>query len=233
MTSAEAAPGGSQRAPEDVHEFLRGLERRMRGLVSPTALPVRPVTELREVTETDDCRARFVREATDAGCVIHRVTVQTWLGEVADILRSHAAKRIVVEPLAESALTAARAAELRDALVGAGMAVEAERDDETLFTADAAVTGVVAAIAETGTIVCVSSATTARGTSLIPPVHVALVNAAQIVPDLFDYFDRLSRDGELPANVNLITGPSKTADIEGILITGVHGPGTLHVVAVE
>ena len=72
----------------------------------------------------------------------------------------------------------------------------------------------------------------ARGASLIPPVHIALLDRTQIVGDLFDYFDRLASTG-LPANINLITGPSKTADIEGILITGVHGPGVVHVLLLE
>jgi L-lactate dehydrogenase complex protein LldG len=231
--SGKRASHGPQRATQDVHEFLRYLEQQVQPLASPTALPDEPVAALREATEAEDCVARFVREAADAGCVVHQVTQHTWIAEVADILRGHSARNVVVEPLTGSALPAPRAAELREALVGAGMSVIAERDDETLFNADAAVTGVVAAIAETGTIVCASGAETARGTSLIPPVHVALVGATQIVPDLLDYFARLGRDVEPPANVNLITGPSKTADIEGILITGVHGPGTVHVLVVE
>ena len=66
---------------------------------------------------------------------------------------------------------------------------------------------------------------------MIPPVHIAVVAQAQIVPDLCDFFDGLG--GSLPANINVITGPSKTADIEGILITGVHGPGDVHVVVVS
>ena len=69
-----------------------------------------------------------------------------------------------------------------------------------------------------------------RGASLIPPVHIAVVAQAQIVPDLCDYFGGLGLS--LPANINVITGPSKTADIEGILITGVHGPGDVHVALV-
>ena len=69
-----------------------------------------------------------------------------------------------------------------------------------------------------------------RGAYLLPFVHVAIVRASQVVPDLVDAWDQFE-DG--PALSLLVTGPSKTADIEGVLITGVHGPGELHVVLVE
>lgn len=113
-----------------------------------------------------------------------------------------------------------------------GIDVKSTLDDQTLFSVDAAVTGVSAAIAETGTIVCTSGPDQARGASLIPPVHIAVVSASQILPDLCDYLAQLVDGDDLPANTNLISGPSKTADIEGILITGVHGPGELHVVLI-
>ena len=114
-----------------------------------------------------------------------------------------------------------------------GVTVTRRRDDETLFSVDAAITGVRAAVAETGTLVCSAGSQSARGSSLIPPIHIALVDARQLHADLFDLFDWLGQQDELPSNVNLITGPSKTADIEGVLVTGVHGPGVVHIVLVN
>ena len=56
----------------------------------------------------------------------------------------------------------------------------------------------------------------------------------QILPDLFDLFALLgAKPGELPACVSIITGPSKTGDIELRLVTGVHGPGEIHVVLID
>ena len=71
--------------------------------------------------------------------------------------------------------------------------------------------------------------------SLLPPLHVAIVAAEQVLPDLFDLFDKLREAGHdaLPSNLTLITGPSKTGDIELTLTTGVHGPGEWHVVVVR
>jgi L-lactate dehydrogenase complex protein LldG len=54
-----------------------------------------------------------------------------------------------------------------------------------------------------------------------------------ILPDLCDCLALISAGSQLPANVNLITGPSKTADIEGILVTGVHGPREVHVILLQ
>jgi L-lactate dehydrogenase complex protein LldG len=70
---------------------------------------------------------------------------------------------------------------------------------------------------------------------LLPPVHIAIVERAQIVPDLFDMFAILGRQIEtgLPTNLAFITGPSKTGDIELTLITGVHGPGKWHVIVIR
>ena len=70
--------------------------------------------------------------------------------------------------------------------------------------------------------------------SLLPPMHIAVVERRQIVPDLFDAFQFLAAGGldNLPSNITWITGPSKTGDIELQLTTGVHGPGKWRVIIV-
>ena len=67
----------------------------------------------------------------------------------------------------------------------------------------------------------------------MPPVHIAIVRAAQIVPDMLDLWPPGVPAPSMPASLVLVTGPSKTADIEGILITGVHGPREVRVIVVE
>lgn len=106
---------------------------------------------------------------------------------------------------------------------------------DELFRIDAAVTDVDLAVAETGSIVLGASAAHRRLASLVPLVHVALVWPDQIVADLIDWADALPEadDRDAPGGLTLISGPSKTADIEIKLITGVHGPGELHLVIVE
>lgn len=105
----------------------------------------------------------------------------------------------------------------------------------TLLSAGVGLTSCNWAIAETGTLVMLSKPGHERLASLLPPVHVAVVEAGQILPDLFDLFTQLHAVGleNLPSNLTLITGPSKTGDIELQLTTGVHGPGAWHVVIVR
>ncbi len=112
----------------------------------------------------------------------------------------------------------------------------AERRART-FAADLGITGVDWAVAETGSlVVCARPGGRGRSVSLLPPRHVAICKASQIVPDLFDLFQELGVESTthgLPSNVTLITGPSKTGDIQLKLTTGVHGPGEVHVVVWE
>lgn len=97
--------------------------------------------------------------------------------------------------------------------------------------ADIGITSADFAIAETGTLVVCAKPGQERICSLLPPVHVAIITAEQIVPDLLDVLPRLPQP--LCSNTVLITGPSKTGDIELQLTTGVHGPGKWHVLVVR
>jgi L-lactate dehydrogenase complex protein LldG len=93
---------------------------------------------------------------------------------------------------------------------------------EACAQADAGLSSADAALAETGTLVLTSGAGKSRLVTLLPPVHMALVSTAVLTPDLFTWSQTMNRT--LPANLNFISGPSKTADIEQTMAIGVHGP---------
>lgn len=104
---------------------------------------------------------------------------------------------------------------------------------EKAFSADLGVTSVDWAIAETGSLAVAARPGRGRSVSLLPPVYVALLEPSQIVPDLFDVFAKLELEkAQLPSGLSLITGPSKTGDIQLKLTTGVHGPGEVHAIVV-
>lgn len=108
-------------------------------------------------------------------------------------------------------------------------------DRGTLFAADVGISGVAALVAETGSLVVESGPAEPRSLTLLPPIHVAVADREQLLADLFDLFapGRWSERKDLPSALTLITGPSKTGDIELKLVTGVHGPGTVHVVLIS
>jgi len=105
---------------------------------------------------------------------------------------------------------------------------------EDFFAADIGITNVHRLIAETGSVVVASRPNEPRSLSLLPPVHICVAERSQLLPDLFDLFDLYSPVGQIapPTCLTLITGPSKTGDIELKLVTGVHGPGEVHVILV-
>jgi L-lactate dehydrogenase complex protein LldG len=88
-------------------------------------------------------------------------------------------------------------------------------------------------LSDTGSLVMISSHEEARLVSLLPPAHIAVVPASKLLTGLDELFSILPRPAEQTSSMVLITGPSRTADIEQILVRGVHGPGEIHVVVVE
>lgn len=173
----------------------------------------------------DDPVAKLRDELTAAGGVFHPTRNRA---EAVEIVL-----RLVRERSAKKALLASGAfidsLDLKSELTTAGVEVvslDAARDD--WFAADIGITGVDHVIAETGTVVLAARPDQPRSASLLPPVHLAVASRSQILADLFDLFGT----AEVPACLTLITGPSKTGDIELKLVTGVHGPGEVHVVLV-
>jgi L-lactate dehydrogenase complex protein LldG len=96
-----------------------------------------------------------------------------------------------------------------------------------------AVTGAFAAVAETGTLMLVSGPESPTTLNFLPDAHVVVVRADEMVGCYEDAWDRLRATGGLPRNVNFITGPSRSGDIEQTLQLGAHGPRWLHIVLVE
>jgi L-lactate dehydrogenase complex protein LldG len=99
--------------------------------------------------------------------------------------------------------------------------------------ADIGITSVDYALAATGTFVMLSSHNEARLISLLPPAHIAIFPRSLILQNLDELLSILPRPADQTSSMVLITGPSRTADIEQILVRGVHGPGEVYAVIVE
>jgi L-lactate dehydrogenase complex protein LldG len=99
--------------------------------------------------------------------------------------------------------------------------------------ADIGITSVDYALAATGTFVMISSPNEARLVSLLPPVHIAIIPQSRMLANLDDLLSVVPKPADVSSSMVLITGPSRTADIEQILVRGVHGPGEVYAVIVE
>ena len=83
-------------------------------------------------------------------------------------------------------------------------------------------------LADTGSVVLAAAPEEPRSSSLLPGIHLTRVWDDTILPGLPELFEALG--GELPSSLAIVTGPSRSADIEQQLAVGVHGPGEVHVV---
>jgi L-lactate dehydrogenase complex protein LldG len=194
-----------------------------------------------------DPLARFCAELTAAGGQPHVVADGSAAVElILDLVRSRSIRRVllghgevldalpILEPLRASGV------EVVDLSGGRkppepcdSQGANAPRSD-AWFAAELGLSGVDYLIAETGSVVLASRPTEPRSVSLLPPIHIAVALRRQLLPDLFDLFTALGVRGEdLPSCLSIITGPSKTGDIELRLVTGVHGPGEIHVIVIH
>jgi L-lactate dehydrogenase complex protein LldG len=118
------------------------------------------------------------------------------------------------------------------AAAASGAHVHRDVDPEEIVggrsSADVGVSRALYGLADTGSVVLAAGPDEPRARSLLPPVHVTILETARILPGLPDLFAALGT--ELPSAVAIITGPSRTADIEQKLVIGAHGPGEVHIV---
>ena len=112
---------------------------------------------------------------------------------------------------------------------GSEFTVETDFDRTRVDDYAFGITRAAGAIAETGSLILNDASTSRRLGALTPWVHVAVLRREQIFPDVSAAIAGLGSD----ANIIFCTGPSKTADVEGILIEGVHGPGIQIALLVE
>jgi L-lactate dehydrogenase complex protein LldG len=89
------------------------------------------------------------------------------------------------------------------------------------------------ALADTGSLVFFTESHESRLLSLLPPCHIAVIEKSRIVASLDDVFRRHPLPAADSSAMVIVTGPSRTADIEMRLVRGVHGPGEIHVIIVE
>jgi len=158
---------------------------------------------------------------------VHAVTPADWLTTLREVLRSKGLDKILVSE--ETTHGCAVLDEFPRQGVDCqiyDMAIEAWKTE--MFNATpASLTAARAAIAETGTLILWPDAAEPRLMSLVPPVHIVLLDASRIYNTFYEAMHSEGWKDGLPTNALLVSGPSKTADIQQTLAYGAHGPKEL------
>lgn len=215
-------------SPDPLEKIRRAL-----GRSTPlAAVPPPPAHDdaiVRLVGKDGDLRDRFIKSAAAAHFDVVRVNAVDAGNTLVDFLRANQCRRIGLS--AGGLLDQLHIAQTLRA-GGFDVATWDTLSSDAAYDLDCGVTDVWAAVAETGSLVIRPDAHHGRLLSLAPPIHVAFVQPKQVVADLIDLMEMI--DAALrAANITLITGPSKTADIEGSLVIGVHGPGIVRVMVTD
>jgi len=166
---------------------------------------------------------------------VHIVDRSTWTKQLKTILMARDVKNLLFAP--ETPIGDRLVNERREApddwpeLIA--YREDIEQFKERLFQIDAGITSTIGGIAETGALILWPTRKEPRLMSLVPPIHIAVLEANKIHNTFCEVIQKENWPGNMPTNVVLISGPSKTADIELTLAFGVHGPKELIVLILK
>lgn len=164
---------------------------------------------------------------------VHRCTEGTWVDRLAQVLAARRARNLLISKahkIGQSLRTAGRD-DLPELLI---YDEPVENWQAHLFNeVDASITSTRGGIAETGSLILWPNDDEPRLMSLVPPVHIAVLRASELYTTFHEAMKSQSWASGMPTNALLISGPSKTADIEQTLAYGVHGPKELIVLIIE
>jgi L-lactate dehydrogenase complex protein LldG len=173
-----------------------------------------------------DVVARFVQRATDMESTVDRIATPD---EIPSKVARYLADLVLPPRLAGQASTHGVCWPEFAALdwAGTGLTIEAR---PTQGHDRLGITGCYCAIAETGTLVFLSGADSPTATTLLPDTHVAVVRADRVVSGMEEAFALIRAErGVMPRAMNMISGPSRTGDIEQTIVLGAHGPYRVHI----
>jgi L-lactate utilization protein LutC len=218
-------PAPSVASPEDILARAQGIRDRL------TARRAALLAQLETAAERQGWK--LLRVSTRAGIADAVAGVAARLGAKLAVRSNHAA---LEDTGIDGALAAAGVQVVPMAYDVKDPEGSRQRLRETAARADLGITGVDYLVAETATAALVSRRGMGRLASLLPPVHIAVAEADQVVESMEELLAlrqaELQSGGEASWYMNLISGPSRTADIEMTIVVGVHGPGEVYLVLV-
>ena len=166
---------------------------------------------------------------------VHRTTEAGWIDRLAEVLQTRGAQTLLIAKENEIGKALQEATKDREDLPQLLIYDEpVESWQSSLFSeVDAGITSTRGGIAETGSLILWPSVDEPRLMSLVPPIHIAVLKASELYTTFKQAIQSQNWAAGMPTNALLVSGPSKTADIEQTLAYGVHGPKELIVLVIE
>ncbi len=197
-------------------------------VVATPEIAAPPIEELSRADKVD--RLKRLMEAMHTE--VHVTDGANWTTVLKDVLRQRSLNGLLYAPATPIGTTLSETWESDlPPLVGYDQVVEQSK--ERLFDIDAGITSTKGGLADVGALILWPTPHEPRLMSLAPAVHIAVLEAANIHDSLADAIARERWQDGMPTNALLISGPSKTADIELVLTFGVHGPKELIVLILD
>lgn len=221
-------------------EFLQNIRQQLEKARLPEAAAAPPpLLELPEPPAIDELVDRFARELEAVNGHVHQVTSDSEaFAQLEALFEQYQAHGYLGWDSEHLPL-----AGVHDYLTGRGFTrgktrlaheLEARQEEQNeLAQFEIGVTGALAAVADSGTLMVQMGAGRGRFASLLPVVHIALIKADQLYLSLNHFIRAYPEVNMGSSNTVAITGPSRTGDIEGVLTLGVHGPKELHVILIQ
>ena len=208
------------------HDVMENVRRALGRTQTPSQAPTPPSIDehiVRLVYSEIGLAELFQKRATDMKMLVEFLSVDDLHAKLLAFLRERNCKSAMLSdtPILQKIGTL-------EFLKQNGIAAKSWREmtADSAYEMDAGVTEADYAVAETGTLAIRHRPEHGRLLSLVPFVHVAVITPKICVPDLIDLFQRLAAHG-VGSGVTMISGPSKTSDIEMNTVTGVHGPNVV------
>jgi L-lactate dehydrogenase complex protein LldF len=174
-------------------------------------LPDKPMVPIPSIAQS--LADQFTNELVDIGVIVHRLPEKELSASLEELLHDQCIERVLVDEIGEKYVTQTPIVRNPDPTIRVG------------------ITGALVGIAESGSLVLVGGAGHSLATSLLPDIHIAILRVSDLVPTLLDALTRPEIQAASAAVI--ITGPSRTGDIEMTLSIGVHGPKEVHVFLID
>lgn len=221
----------SQRARHAIFSRLREAIPATKHVAVPDVDAYQTERAANDVTRASPIIDRFIERARGWQAEVIETTLQDWPATLAAVVESKKLRCVL----------AGRNTWLTDGIAAALPSTDLSWYDESINTfkpvlfadIEAGITTTRGGIGETGSLILWPTCDEPRTLSLVPPVHIAVLRASELHETLHDAMRTQSWADALPTNALLVTGPSKTADIQRLLVYGAHGPKQLVILLVR